>query len=85
MVDRNFRVLSSCLIFRAGAHSFLFVPHSWGLGDHNKDGEGTMSCVVLHKDLGILALSSLRDIKELISQSERMAYGEGLNLFSMAL
>lgn len=29
MVDRNFRALSSRLIFRAGAHSFLFGPHAW--------------------------------------------------------
>lgn len=44
-----------------------------------------MSCVVLHKDLGILALRSLREMRELISQPERMAYGEELNLSSMAL
>lgn len=29
-IDRNFRVLSSCSVLRAGAHSLLSVPHAWG-------------------------------------------------------
>ena len=61
VVDKTFRVLPLYPGFRPGAHCFLFVLHFWGFGDCFKDGEGTMSCVVLHKDLGMLASRNISE------------------------
>lgn len=76
VVHRNLRISSSC-------HLCLFVHHPRGLGDGGKDRNGPTSRAALHKDSKNVS-QSLRRCKSWLHSFEKIAYGEGLNLFSLA-